>query len=284
MDEATIEHIEIKLFLEAVVERYGYDFRNYARPSVVRRLRQLAQSAGFHRISEMIPCILHDASFLSKLVQNLSIGVTEMFRDPPFWFILRNEIIPILKTYPSVRIWHAGCSSGEEVYSLVIVLKEEGLLDRTTVFATDFNTFALENAKKSLYDLDLIRGYAVNYEQSGGKKSFSEYYSEDHDVAVMDKSLQRNITFAPHNLAIDNSFGEMHLILCRNVLIYFNSKLQHRVLNLFDESLVNGGFFALGSRERLSFPAMTTHYEVIDSKWRVYKKKSNLHTMRPLQF
>ncbi|WP_027186103.1 CheR family methyltransferase [Desulfovibrio inopinatus] len=283
MEQVDIEDIEVRLFLEATANRYGYDFRDYARASITRRLRQLAQRTGCQHISEMLPRLLYDDSFFPLLIHALSIGVTEMFRDPPFWLIIRNEIIPLLKTYPSVRIWHAGCSSGEEVYSLAIVLREEGIYDRTTIFATDFNMYALEKARDAIYALNSIREHTINYQQAGGKFSFSEYYHAEYTSAIMERSLRERITFIPHNLAVDQVFGEMHLILCRNVLIYFNPRLQQRVLRLFDESLVNGGFLALGSRERLSVHSLSEHYTVVDRKWRVYKKKSQYHhVLEPL--
>jgi len=276
MKPAELEQIEIELLLEAIFRRYGYDFRSYARASIERRVRQFMVRAGCATISEMIPKLLHDAELFSHLARYFSISVTELFRDPWAYQVMREKVIPMLKTWPHVKIWHAGCATGEEVYSLAIVLREEGAYDRTTIYATDFNDEALEQASEGIYDLDKIQEATRNYQRTAGKGSFSEYYHARYQAAAMDSSLKERIVFSGHNLATDSLFGEMHLIFCRNVLIYFNRDLQNRVLGLFTESLVHGGFLCLGSKEDLRFTDHCDRYEVMDDKARIYKKKEPL--------
>jgi len=276
--EKNIENIEINLLLEAIFQRYGYDFRNYAKASIKRRILaflamqpELFQSEDVN-ISQLIPEILYNEDLFQELLQYFSITVTDMFRDPEVFKILREKVIPYLKTFPHVRIWHAGCSSGEEVYSMAIILKEEGLYDKTTIYATDFNDEALDNAKKGIYKLENGKVFSKNYQKSGGKKSLSSYYHAQYDAIIINKDLRRNITFSNHNLVLDGSFGEMHLILCRNVLIYFDKTLQNRIFNLFDESLCDNGFLALGSKETLSFSNVEKNFNAFDKKWKIYQK------------
>ena len=216
--------------------------------------------------------ILHDPSVFEKVVYDFSITVTEMFRDPSFYQSLRNKIIPYLKTYPFIKIWHAGCATGEEVYSLAILLKEEGIYNKATIFATDFNEHALDVARQGIYSLKDTQKYSTNYQKAGGKASFSDYYYARYNSAIMRKSLSKNVTFANHNLVTDGVFGEMHLILCRNVLIYFNKDLQNKVLTLFNESLIHGGFLALGSKETLSFSSIENDFKPIDKKNKIFRK------------
>jgi len=272
VDQADIEHLETTLFLEALFQRHGYDFRNYAQASILRRVRRLMDRAGAASVSAMIPALLHDAEFLPLAVETLSINVSEMFRDSGFFALLRSEVIPYLKTFPFIKVWHAGCASGEEVYSLAILLKEEGFYGRTTIFATDLNPMVLEQARAGVYSLDAVQGYTAGYQQAGGRAAFSDYYLARYGWAVMDASLRENVTFAPHNLATDGVFGEMHLIVCRNVLIYFDQTLQNRVLRLFDESLLHGGVMALGSKESLKASDVAGHYQTVNAKWRIHKK------------
>ena len=281
MEKHEIEHIEINLFLEAVFQRYGYDFRNYARASIQRRIRRLMETCGAANVGAMIPPVLHDEAFLAKVVDALSINVTEMFRDPPFFQALRTEVVPYLLTYPFIKVWHAGCATGEEVYSLAILFKEEGLYDRTTFFATDFNANIVEKAKAGIYPLESIKNFTANYQKAGGKAAFSSYFHAQYDNAIIDGALKKNITFALHNLATDGVFGEMHLILCRNVLIYFDTTLQSRVLGLFDDSLIHGGILALGSKETHSPAGLTDRYDPISAVWRLYKKISNCQLGAP---
>lgn len=274
MDSADIEQLETNLFLEALHRRHGYDFRNYAQASMRRRVRRLMNKVGAQSVSAMMPALMRDEDFLPLTVETLSINVSEMFRDPEFFAALRKEVIPYLKTFPFIKIWHAGCAGGEEVNSLAILLKEEGFYDRTTIFATDLNQTALEQAKSGIYPLEAVMGFEADYLASGGKRAFSDYYLTRYGSAIMDAALRKNITFAPHNLATDGVFGEMHLILCRNVLIYFDRRLQNRVLRLFDESLVHGGILALGSKESLQGSESAPNYRPMNSKWRIYKKTS----------
>lgn len=273
MSDQQIEDIEVGVLLEAVYRRYGYDFRSYARASVARRVRQFASEVGVSRISELIPLCVHDEGVFSRLAQCFSISVTEMFRDPFVYRALRDKVVPVLRTFPFVRVWHAGCATGEEVYSFAIVLLEAGLLDRTNLFGTDFNDEALEHAKQGIYRADRIREFTRNYQEAGGTRSFSEYYRADADSASIDATLRDRITFANHNLTADNVFGEMHLVICRNVLIYFDRSLQDRVLRLFTESLVRGGFLCLGTEEELPPSEIAEAYEVVDRPARIYKKR-----------
>ena len=271
--KSKIENIEISLLLEAVFQRYGHDFRHYARASVERRVRLFAEKAQCHRVSDLIPKILHNEDVFENFLLQLSIPVTEMFRDPPVYGHIRSVVLPVLKTYPFVRIWHAGCASGEEAYSLAILLKEEGLYERSGIFATDFNDTVLQKAREGIYDLSNVKLFTRNYQHSGGKVSFSEYYHAHYDAIVMDQSLRENITFANHNLASDVVFTEAQLILCRNVLIYFDRDLQNRVLELFRESLARGGFLVLGTKESLMFSTVRDDFQIIDEKSKIYKRK-----------
>lgn len=268
------EHTEIDLLLETIYQRYGYDFRSYARASIVRRIRQFRSNAGCASVAEMIPRIIDDEDFASRLIRYFSIAVTELFRDPLVYRAVREKVIPLLRTWPHCKIWHAGCATGEEVYSLAIVLKEEGIYDRTTIYATDFNNEALDRARAGIYEIGRLQEATRSYQQAGGKRSFSKYYHAQYQAAAMDNSLKERVVFSSHNLASDSVFGEMHLIFCRNVLIYFNYDLQNRALGLFTESLVHGGFLCLGTKEDLQFSDFSDRYEPVDKKARIYKKKN----------
>jgi chemotaxis protein methyltransferase CheR len=272
MTAEEIEKIEIDLLLEAVFQVYGYDFRSYSRASIDRRVRLFAAEAGFANIAEMIPKVLHDEVFFYQLSQFFSVSVSEMFRDPFVFAAIRRIALPKLHSYPFFKVWHAGCATGEEVYSMAILLQEGSLLERSTIYATDFNDKALEQARKGIYPLDRIQSYTRNYQDADGKRSFSEYYHASHDSAVMNSGLKDRITFARHNLIADGVFGEMHVVFCRNTLIYFNHELQNRVLQLFTESLVHGGILCLGSSESLEFSAVKEQYEVLDEEARLYRK------------
>ncbi|MEJ2153946.1 MAG: CheR family methyltransferase [Desulfobacteraceae bacterium] len=267
-----IEEIEIALLLDAIRKRYGYDFRNYARASLKRRLRSFAAQQDRMPLSRMIPAVLQDESFGARLIHGLSVTVSEMFRDPAFYAAIREQVIPYLKTYPFIRIWHAGCATGEEVYSLAIVLQEEGFYDRTTIFATDFNEQALDRAREAIYPLDAMKNFTSNYQRSGGRRAFSDYYRSGYDAAILDAGLKRNVTIANHNLVTDGVFSEVHLVLCRNVLIYFDQTLQNRALGLFNDSLVHGGILALGSKETLQYSRIAEDYKPLSSKWKIYQK------------
>jgi len=268
-----VEKIELDLFLEAIYQRYGYDFRHYAQASVRRRVRHLLAKSGYSRISEMIPRLLVDEAFSQSAIHDFSITVTEMFRDPKFYCSIRKNVAPYLKTYPFIKIWHAGCATGEEVYSLAILLEEEGLYDRATIFATDLNETVLEKAKEGIYALKDIRQYTTNYQKAGGARPFADYYHAQYESAIMNQSLKRNVTFASHNLVTDGVFGEMHLIFCRNVLIYFDKTLQNRALGLFADSLNYGGFLCLGSKETLQFSDVAERFKVIDEREKIYQKR-----------
>ena len=270
--KSAFEVIEIDLLLEAVYRRYGYDFRSYARASIERRIRLFLSASGCSSVSAMIPKVIHDKEFFSSLVRYFSVPVTEMFRDPSVYRALREKVVPLLKTWPRIKIWLAGCATGEEVYSLAILLREEGMYDRVTIYATDFSEEALDCAREGIYEPAKLQEATRNYQQAGGKRSFSEYYLARYDAAAMDASLREKIVFSSHNLAMDGVFGEMHLIFCRNVLIYFNRDLQNRALTLFTDSLVHGGYLCLGTKETLQFTDVSHCYDVVDSKARIYKK------------
>jgi chemotaxis protein methyltransferase CheR len=272
MDVEEIEEIEITLLVDALLKRYGYDFRNYARASLKRRIRNFAGKSNFATIGAMIPSLLRNESFGADLIHGLAVTLSEMFRDPEFFKTLRQQVIPYLKTYPYAKIWHAGCATGEEVYSLAIVLQEEGFYDRTTIFATDINGAALEKARQGIYPLEKMQEYTANYQRSGGREDFAQYYRTGYDAAILNPALKKNITFANHHLVTDGVFSEVHLVLCRNVLIYFNKNLQDRVLRLFHDSLVHGGVLALGSKESLQFTQVVDDFKVLSSKWKIYQK------------
>ena len=259
--------------LETIYNKYGYDFTQYSQAHIQRRVRGRMSISGFKDIEELQEKIGTDDLLASRLLQDLSITVTEMFRDPYFYESLRNNVVPLLKTYPFIKIWHAGCATGEEAYSMAILLKEEGLYDRTTIYATDFNPRALEQAKEGIFSQKSIREYTSNYRRSGGKNSFSDYYIAKYDMVMMDQSLKKNIVWASHNLVTDSVFAEVHMILCRNVLIYFNRDLQKKVHQLFSESLINGGVLALGTKESLKFSDFFDDYSELDKQQKIYKKK-----------
>lgn len=265
--------IEIDLLLEALWKKYGYDFRNYARASVERRVLHRLVSSKMSNVLEMTHRLLEDRTFFEILLDDLSINVTEMFRDPLFYYTLRMKVIPFLKTYPYLRVWVPGCSTGEEAYSIAIVLKEEGLHERVQIYATDFNETALQKAKEGIYPLDSIKKYTSNYQQAGGKTSFSSYYTARYNSAILDSSLKSNIVFAAHNLATDEVFNELQLISCRNVLIYFDKKLKERAFRLFHESLCHNGILCLGTKESIQFSGHKGDFEEFAKDGRIYQKK-----------
>jgi len=272
MDDIDTQNIELQLLLQAIYLKYGYDFRNYAKASIKRRVQHRLSKDGLESISAMQNKVLYDVAFFETLLLDLSINVTEMFRDPKFYLALRKVVIPHLRKYPFLKIWHAGCSSGEEVYSMAIILKEEGLYDRTQIYATDMNEVVLKQAKDGIFNISRLKQYTANYQKAGGQESFSDYYIAHYDHAVMSKSLKENILFSDHNLATDGVFGEMNLIMCRNVLIYFNRDLQNRVLGLFSDSLPNDGILCLGSKESIRFSAFSDSFEDIVREEKIYRK------------
>ncbi|WP_246514737.1 CheR family methyltransferase [Desulfonema limicola] len=267
------ENIEIQLFLEAVWLKYGYDFRNYARAHIKRRILHRLAVSGLDSISALQSRVLYDASFFENILHDFSINVTDIFRDPSFYLTLRKEVVPVLKTYPFIKIWHAGCSSGQEVYSMAILLKEENLYSKAQIYATDINEKMIETARQGIYPIDLMKNYTANYQKAGGQHSFADYYTAKYDTVIFNQSLKKKIIFADHNLVTDSVFGEMNMIVCRNVLIYFNKELQNHVINLFYESLVPGGFLCLGAKESLRFSNHFDSFESLVQGEKIYKKR-----------
>jgi len=270
--ELDLEQLEIELLLEGIYRRYGFDFRLYAPASLRRRLRRRMYGEGVESISALQERILHDPVVMERLLLDLSINVTAMFRDPGFFLAFREKVVPLLRTYPFSRIWIAGCSTGEEVYSVAIVLREEGLSDRVRIYATDINEAVLERARLGVFPLDKMRDYTQNYLRAGGERPFSEYYLARYDGAQFDRSLVENVVFAQHNLVSDAAFNEFHVILCRNVMIYFDKPLQDHVHELFHQSLATFGILALGQKETIRFTPHADAYEALDADERLYRK------------
>ncbi|HEY1096547.1 MAG TPA: CheR family methyltransferase [Alphaproteobacteria bacterium] len=267
-----IEDIEIRLFLEALFQRYHYDFRGYSMASVKRRLVQARSHFHCETFSQMQDKILHDESLLPELLSYMTVQVSEFFRDPHYFKTLREKVIPHLRTYPSLKVWIAGCSTGEELYSFVILFREEGLEDRTLFYATDINQQALKKAEAGTYNLDRIQLFTENHQKSGGRTSLSDYYTAAYGAATFDKSLRRRVVFSDHSLVTDAVFGEMQLISCRNVLIYFDRPLQDRAIALFDESLGRKGFLGLGAKENLRFSCHVHAFNDFSRDDRIYQK------------
>ncbi|MFB0873210.1 MULTISPECIES: protein-glutamate O-methyltransferase CheR [unclassified Sphingobium] len=275
MDQVTapVEDIEIELLLEAIYRRYHYDFRHYARASIKRRLLQARGQLGFESISAMQERLLHDPAMLSRLLNYLTVQVSEMFRDPSYFRALREKVIPHLKTYPSLKVWVAGCSHGEELYSLAILFREEGLDNRTIFYATDINPEALKAAEAGVYPLNEIRKFTENHQKSGARTSLSNYYTADYGRAIFDKSLRAHVVFSDHSLVTDAVFAEVHLISCRNVLIYFDRALQDRALGLFRDSLARKGFLGLGSKESLRFSSHADAFADFVQEEKIYQRR-----------
>jgi chemotaxis protein methyltransferase CheR len=267
-----LERIEIDLLLEGVYRHYGLDFRGYALGSLKRRLARRMREEGTPTLSALQEKVLHDPAAMERLLVALSISVTAMFRDPGFYRAFREKVIPLLRTYPFIRIWNAGCATGEETLSLAIVLEEAGLLERSRIYATDFNAGVVERARSAEFPLARMKMYTENYLKSGGDKDFSSYYIAEGPVARFSPSLIDNVVFARHNLVSDGSFNEFHGILCRNVLIYFGNPLQKRVHELFHDSLVNFGVLGLGHKETIRFTALEHCYEPIDAREKLYRR------------
>jgi chemotaxis protein methyltransferase CheR len=266
------ERIEIGLLLEGIYQQYGYDFRNYTLSSIRRRIWHRIQTDGLTTISSLQEKVLHDQRMMEKLFHDFSINVTEMFRDPEFFLTFRKKVIPLIKNYPYVRIWHAGCASGEEVFSMAILLHEEGIYHKTRIYATDMNENILQRAKKGVIPLRYMQAYTNNYVRSGGTSAFSEYYTAKDNHVCLNPFLIKNIVFAQHNLVTDGSFNEFHVIICRNVMIYFNRSLQERVYQLFYDSLSTPGFLGLGSKEAIQFTTQANRYEEVTSNEKIYRK------------
>jgi chemotaxis protein methyltransferase CheR len=272
--ERDLEQLEIELLLEAIHRRYGIDFRQYAQASLKRRLYRRMHAEGLETLSQLQDRLLHEPPCMERLLLDLSINVTAMFRDPTFYATFRKTVVPLLRTYPFTRIWCAGCSTGEEVYSLAIVLHEEGVYEKTRLYATDINEHVLQTAREGVFPLDQMQQYTQNYIRSGGSRDFSTYYVAAYDNVRFARSLTENVVFAQHNLAMDRSFNEFNVIVCRNVMIYFDKALQDHVHGLFYDSLTTFGILALGHKESIGFTRFADSYEAIDSDERIYRKVS----------
>jgi len=271
--DSDLLNIELHLLLEGIFLRYGYDFRNYSKAHIKRRILHRLGTSQLSTVTQLQDKILRDREFFGELLNDLSINVTEMYRDPDFYKSLRENIVPKLQTYAYFKAWNAGCATGEEVYSLAILLQEEGLLGRCQVYATDFNRKVLETAKEGVYQKLDMEQYERNYQLSGGKKKLSDYYQSMYGSVMFNKELSNRIVFADHNLVTDSVFADVNLIMCRNVLIYFEKDLQEKVLGLFYESLIPSGILCLGTKESLKFSRFEQLFDVIDEKQKIYKKK-----------
>ncbi|MED4403541.1 CheR family methyltransferase [Metabacillus fastidiosus] len=271
--DENFEDIEIDLLLESIYRYYGFDFRNYAFSFLKRRIWNRLRAERVNNISELQGALLRDHTIMERLFADFSINITEMFRDPSFFLAFRRKAVPILKEYPLIRIWHVGCSSGEEVYSMAILLHEEGLIHKAKIYATDMNKKVIEKAKKGSFSLHKMQQYTKNYLAAGGKTAFSEYYTAKQENATFHSFLTENVVFAQHNLSTDGSFNEFHVIICRNVLIYFNRDLQKHVFDLFNESLTRRGILGLGSKETIKFIGNENDYEEVDVYEKLYRKK-----------
>lgn len=265
--------IELRLFVEAVYLKYHYDFREYAHASLRRRLTAALAHFGCESLSQLQHRLLHEDGIFPSLLGYLTVQVSDLFRDPAYFRTLRERVVPLLRTYPSLKVWVAGCSTGEEVYSLAILLREEGLLSRTLIYATDINPRALEQAEAGVYAIDRIAGFTANHRASGARSSLSDYYTAGYGSALFDRSLREHITFSDHSLATDSVFAEMQLVSCRNVLIYFNRELQNRAVGLFHDSLCRRGFLGLGARESLRFTTLGERFEEFAREDRLFRRK-----------
>ena len=269
--DTELEQLEIELLLEAIFRHYGFDFRSYAFSSIRRRIWKRINAEELPNVTALQERVLHDPQVMERLLLDLSINVTAMFRDPGFYRAFREHVVPLLRTYPFIRVWHAGCSTGEEVYSMAILLEEEGLLGKSRLYATDINEVVLQQARAGIFPLERMQEYTENYIKAGGKRAFSEYYVAKYDGALFNPSLTEHVVFSQHNLVTDRSFSEFNVILCRNVLIYFDRSLQAKVHRLFYDSLVNFGILGLGGKESLKFSQYEDCYEQISSE-KIYRK------------
>jgi len=268
-----LEKLEMALLMEGIFQRYGYDFRDYSFPSLRRRVwHRIHLEEGLDTISALQERVLHNAEAFQRLLGDLFIPVTEMFRDPGMYRAFRKDVVPELRKLPYFRVWHAGCSTGEEVYSMAILLHEEGLLERARIYATDINEEALRRAKSGAIPIDRMKLYTKNYQEAGGEREFSGYYASDRGTVLLKPFLTDNVVFARHNLVTDSSINEFHVVLCRNVMIYFNSQLRNRVHSLFYDSLANEGFLVVGGKESISFTPMAERYETWNDTYRIYRK------------
>jgi chemotaxis protein methyltransferase CheR len=268
----SLEELEIELLLTAIARRFGYDFRNYSRPSLRRRVRKAVMDQKVQTISGLQEKVLHEPGALNEFLSAISVHITSLFRDPSFYVALRKDVLPLLRTYPFIRVWVAGCATGEEVYSLAILLREEGLLERSRIYATDISDRLLEQARLGVFPLERMQLYTHNYQKASGKVDFSVYYRAQGDSVIFDASLKQNIVFSQHNLVSDSAFNEFQLILCRNVMIYFDPALRERVFGLLYQSLCHLGVLGLGLRESVRFTNHASSYEIIDPDMRIYKR------------
>jgi chemotaxis protein methyltransferase CheR len=271
-----VEEIELELLLEGIFQKYHYDFRGYAQASIKRRLKQARERFDCRSLSQLQDKVLHDSTVLPILLSYLTVQVSELFRDPAYFLALRNHVLPHLRTYPSLKVWVAGCGTGEEIYSLVILFREEGLEDRTIFYGTDISPEALKKAEAGKYAIDRVSLFTENHRRAGGKSSLSEYYTAAYGHAVFDKSLRRRVVFSDHSLVSDEVFGEMQLISCRNVLIYFREELQNRALGQFKDSLARKGFLGLGAKETLRFSEHAAAFTDFVPHERIYQKRGDL--------
>ncbi|PPT94458.1 chemotaxis protein CheR [Xanthomonas arboricola pv. arracaciae] len=272
MNAVELFDLELRVLLEAVYQRYHYDFRDYAVSSLRRRMRHAMARLECTRVADLQHRLLHEPDTFAQAMQFFTVQVSEMFRDPAYFRVLREHVVPVLRTYPSIKLWVAGCSTGEEVWSLAILLHEEGLLEKAVIYATDINPEALGMAEAGAFGIDRIAQFSRNYLDAGGRGSLSDYYTTAYDGAVFDRRLKRNIVFADHSLATDTVFSEVHLVSCRNVLIYFNRSLQDRAVGLFHDALVHRGFLGLGSKESLQFGAHAQAFETVAREQRLFRK------------
>jgi chemotaxis protein methyltransferase CheR len=263
---------ELTLLLEAIYQRYQHDFRHYAVASLRRRIAQAMQHFDCRSVSQLQDRVLHEPEVFAEMLNFLTIQVSEMFRDPAYFRALRSEVVPVLKTYPSIKVWIAGCSRGEEVWSMAIMLSEEGLLERTLIYATDINPDALKAAKAGVYPTDRIPQFSDNYAEAGGRRSLADYYHAAYNGAIFARSLRQRVLFADHSLATDSVFSEVQLVSCRNVLIYFDRPLQERALGLFADALVRRGYLGLGSKESLHFSAHAARFTELPGGQKLYRK------------
>jgi chemotaxis protein methyltransferase CheR len=272
LDGHIIQEGELDILMNELFNSYGYDFTNYAKASLKRRVNRLMIIDRFPSFAELLYRVKSDPDYLSRLIQELTINVTEMFRDPLVFKAIREHVLPVLATHPFIRIWHAGCASGEEVYSMAIMLQEANLLHKSLLYATDLNPSVIENIKKGIFPMNQMKLYSENYIQSGGKNDFSQYYTAVYDWAKFDEKLRHKMITATHNLVSDRSFNEFQIIFCRNVLIYFDKDLQDRVLKLFDDSLEKLGFLVLGSKENIRFSPIVNKFRQLDNKQKIWRK------------
>jgi len=270
--EGNIKDDEVAILLNDLIDVHGYDFTDYAKASLKRRINRLFSLDRFPSFAEFRYKLKSDPTYLRRVVEEITVNVTEMFRDPSLYRVLREEVIPVLATHPFIRIWHAGCSTGEEVYSMAILLQEANLLHKSLIYATDINPGVLERSGKGIFPLSQMKQYSENYILSGGQRDFSSYYTAKYDLAKFDEKLREKMIFATHNLVSDRSFNEFQLIVCRNVLIYFDKDLQDRVFHLFDESLDQFGFLALGSKETMKFSSVSKKFRQFPNKEKIWRK------------